>query len=114
MRDDRLLAELIRVQFGGDPSLSHDEHAVGQPDDLGQLGRDDDDGFAFGRQLLDQTVNLRLGSDVDSAGRLVEEEDLRARRDPAGDDRLLLVAAAEQADRPVDLKRTQIDARQNR
>ena len=66
MRDDRLLAERIPIQFGGYPSLPHDEHAVGQPDDFGQLGRDDDDGFAFGRQLLDQAVDLRLGSDVDS------------------------------------------------
>jgi len=114
MRDDRLLAERIPFQFGGYPTLPHDEHAVGQPDDFGQFGRDDDDGFAFGGQLLDQAVNLCLGAYVDSPGRLIEEEDLRTRRDPAGDDRLLLVAAAEQADRPVELKRTQVDARQNR
>jgi hypothetical protein len=34
---------------------------------------------------------------------IVEEQDLGAGGDPAGDDALLLVAAAEQADRPVDL-----------
>ena len=46
---------------------------------------------------LDQVVDLGLGADVDAARRLVEEQDPRAGHDPAADDRLLLVAAAEVA-----------------
>ena len=59
---------------------------------------------------LDQSVDLGLGADVDAARRLVEQQDLAFGRDPAGDDGLLLVAAAEQPDRPVDLERPQVDA----
>jgi hypothetical protein len=40
-----------------------------------------------------QAPGRGLGADVDPAGRLVEEQDLGAGGDPAGDDALLLVAA---------------------
>ena len=71
------------------------------------------DGFALSGELFDQAVNLGFRSDVDPARRLVEQQDLAIRRKPTGDDRLLLVSAGEEADRPVDLKRTQIDVGQD-
>ena len=97
MRDDGLFAQLSRSRLAGDPPLAHHQHAVGEPQDLGQLGGDHDDGAALGGQLLDQGVDLGLGADVDAARRLVEQQDLRTRGDPAADDRLLLVAAGEAA-----------------
>ena len=77
-----------RCKLGRDPALAHDEHAVGEPNDLRQFGGDDDDGLAFGREAFDQAVDFGFGSDVDAARRFVEQKDLRLGRDPPGDDRL--------------------------
>ena len=68
---------------------------------LGQLARGHDDGPALGGQPADQSVDLGLGADVDAAGGLVEQEDLRLDQEPAGEDALLLVAAREAGDRDV-------------
>jgi hypothetical protein len=53
--------------------------------------------MALGGEAFDQVVDFRLGADIDAASRLVEQEDLGSGRQPAGDDRLLLVAAAEKS-----------------
>ena len=100
--DDGLLAQAVAFQDAGDPPFAHHEHAVRDAQDLGQLGRDDDHRAALGREPLDQGVDLGLGADVDAAGRLVEQQDAGAGGDPAADDGLLLVAAGELADRPLD------------
>ena len=109
MGDDGLFAQVLALELSGDPSLAHNQDAICEPEDLGQLGRDDDHRFALGGEALDQSVDFRLGADIDAARRLVEQEDLAPGRDPAGDDALLLVSAAEEPDRPVDLKGPQID-----
>jgi len=66
--------------------------AVGHAEHLGQLGRDHDDREALLRQLLHQGVNLRLRADVDALGRLVQDEHLRLRGQPARQRHLLLIA----------------------
>ena len=50
------------------------------------------------RQLVEELVDLLLGADVDAASRLVEDEDVAVLDQPAGDDRLLLVAARQVLD----------------
>ena len=84
----------LALEVAGDPALAHDQDAVGDAQDFGQLGGDDDHRAALGGEPFDQRVDLGLGADVDAARRLVEQEDARAGGDPAADDRLLLVAAA--------------------
>ena len=54
---------------------------------------------AAGAPAREQRVDVALGADVDAAGRVVEQQDPRLRREPAGDHDLLLVAAAERGDR---------------
>ena len=51
----------------------------------------------FGREVADDLVDLGLGADVDALGRLVEHQHLRLRRQPAGQQHLLLVAARQRA-----------------
>ena len=104
MGDDGLFAQFVALQLGRDPALAHDEHAVGEPHDLRQFRGDHDDRSGPRRRVLRSDVDFGFRSDVDAAGRLVEQKDLATRRDPASDDRLLLVAAAEEPDRPIDLK----------
>src|SRR5918993_3918107 len=64
--------------------------------------------MSFGSQCLDEVVDLRLCADINATRRLVEQKDLRFARQPAGNDRFLLVAAAEKADRSVQLERPEI------
>ena len=92
---DRLLARLGAGELAGLAALRHDQDAVGEEQELGELGADHEDGEALGGQGADEGVDLLLGADVDAAGRLVEEEDARAGGEPLADDDLLLVAAGE-------------------
>ena len=101
-RDDRLLGGLLARERGHEAALAHDEHAVGEGEDLGQLGGDDQDGHAVAGQLGEQAVDLGLGADVDPAGRLVDDEQRRLAGQPLGQHDLLLVAAREQRDRAGD------------
>ena len=57
------------------------------------------------RQAAQQPVDLRLGADVDAARRLVDDQHLRAEREPLGQHHLLLVAAAQGRRRDVDGRR---------
>ena len=59
----------------------------------------------LGRELVDQPIDLRLGADVDAAGRLVEDEQHRLARQPAREHHLLLVAAGEFRDLLVEARR---------
>src|SRR3954452_561157 len=94
-----LLRRPRRGQLARDRALAHDEHAVGQPEDLGQVGRHDDHAEAFGREVADDLVDLGLRPHVDALGGLVEHEHLRLRRQPPGEEHLLLVAARQRRDR---------------
>ena len=87
-----------RSKLVDDAALLHDEHAVGQAHHLGQFRRDQHHRQALGGQFADEVVDGRLGADVDALGRLVENDHLRPRRQPFGDDDLLLVAARKLAE----------------
>src|SRR6185312_8097239 len=89
----------LRRQLAGDRALAHDEHAVGQPEDLGQVGRHDDHAEPLGREVADHLVDLGLGPDVHALRGLVEHQDLRLRRQPPGEQHLLLVAARQRRHR---------------
>ncbi len=90
VRDDGLLAQVLALELRRDSSLTHNKHAIGDTDDFRQFGGDDDDRFAFRREAFDEAVDLRLRSNVDAPCRLVEQQNLAVRRNPSGDDRLLL------------------------
>ena len=92
----------VAVNDGLDNALAHDDHAVGHAQDLRHFGGDHDDALAFLDQAVHNIVDLDLGADVDTAGRLVEDVDLRVCVDPLADDDLLLVTAGQLADDLVD------------
>jgi hypothetical protein len=52
-----------------------------------------DDRFAGAGELVDEFVDGNLRADIDALGRLVEDQDIRIRKQPARDDDLLLIAA---------------------
>ena len=84
---------------GGDQAAGvHDEDAVRHAEDLRQLGGDHQDRHALLGEAAHEGVDLGFGADVDAAGGLVHDEDLRAGLEPLAEDDLLLVAAGELAD----------------
>ena len=95
-------------------SLTHDKHAIGDADDLRKLGGDDDDRFTLCGEAFDQAVNLGFRSDA-SSSRVGSSNNRIWRNSPQsnGDDRLRWFPAGKEADRPVDLKRSQVDIRQD-
>ena len=93
-------------QFGHEPAPEHDQHAVAQGRQLVDLGRDQHDPDAVGRDRADQLADLGLRAHIDADGRLVHDEDARLGAQPLGEQDLLLVAAAERADRRLRPGRT--------
>ena len=51
------------------------------------------DSQAFIRALVDQLIDVMLGGDIDTSGRLVQEEHLRMSLEPSGEQNFLLIAS---------------------
>src|SRR4051794_10073765 len=105
---DPLLRRVGPRELARQPALVHDEHAIGHPEDLGQLARDHQHRDPAPGELGEQPVDLGLRADVDAARRLVDDEDLRLGREPLRQHDLLLVAAREEPDRVVELVELQL------
>src|SRR5471032_3369634 len=105
------LAQLVVDEVAAQLAFADDEHAVGNAQHLGQLGRHHDDGHALPRQFEHQLVDLELGTDVDAARRFIEYQYLRLGHQHLGQHRLLLVAAGQRGDRQEGAGRAQFQLR---
>ena len=76
-------------------TFAQDQDAVAEREQFRHLRAGDQDGDPLRRQLADEAIDLRLGAHVDAAGRLVEQQHARRRRQPLADHNLLLVAAGQ-------------------
>src|SRR6266550_3211287 len=92
---DFFLTGFAGRHFIDQPAFVHDIEAVADAQELGHFGRDHDHAFAGRGQVIDDGVDLVLGTDVDAAGRLVENEHLRIGEQPLAEHHLLLIAAGE-------------------
>ena len=94
-----IAASVMRLAFelGGDPPGIEDEHAVAEMDELGDLGRMEQDRAARLGESAHQQIELVLGADIDAAGRVEQKQDAALGQQPFGDRDLLLVAAGEGA-----------------
>ena len=94
-------------ELAHDAALGHDQHAVAQIGQFVRLRtRSTSTAMPLVGEAADQAVDLGAGADVDAAGRLVEDEHARRAREPAADDDLLLVAAAQAPDRRLEPRRS--------
>src|SRR2546430_677473 len=96
---DVLLGRVGRGQLAGDRALAHDDHAVGETENFGQVRRHHDHREPVGREVADDRVDLALRADVDALGRLVEQQHLGLGGEPPGEQHLLLVAAGQRGHR---------------
>ena len=76
-------------------SAGHDRQPVADPEELGEIRADHDDGLALRGELADQAVDLGLGADVDPPRRLVEQEDVGPLMQEPRQRHLLLVSPGE-------------------
>src|SRR5690606_19244181 len=98
--DDPFLGDLVAGELGHHPPGAEDVDAVAVRH-LGVLAGVPDDAAALGRLLPDEAVQVRLGVHVDTAERVVEQDQVGAGGEGPGDEHLLLVAAAELGDHRV-------------
>ena len=68
----------VEIMAGNQLAATEDVQAIGQLIDFRQIRRDHDDAGAITKQLGKQTIDLGLGSDIDTDRRLIEDEELGA------------------------------------
>jgi len=83
---------------GAEDATAHDGDAIAGAEEFGKITRDHEYGFPGYGELVDEAVDVLLGTDVDAARGFVEEEDVGVVAKEAGEGDLLLVAAGEIAD----------------
>jgi hypothetical protein len=93
-----LLVGLGGVERGGYAATAKDDNAMGQRKDFRQFGGDEQDALAGTGQFLNQGVDLGFCTDVDAAGRFVEDDEVRVAKQAAGEEGLLLITSAELGD----------------
>ena len=92
----KVFRRICRGEYAGNLAAGYDRNTVADRTQLLQLGRDHDDGdAAFTVEAAQGFQNQRLRADVDTAGRLGYEEELRLEREGFGEAHLLLVAAGQ-------------------
>ena len=99
-----LLIDRARIHFRDKLAFSDNEDAVRNAKHFRQVGRDDQNGQSLVGELSDDAVNLRLRADVHAVRRLIEDENLWPRGEPAGESHLLPVAAGQIRDQLVDAR----------
>ena len=94
---EHVLRDFLTAELAVDAALEHRNRAIGQLDNLLDVGGDHQHGNARILELTDDVIHIASCRRIDAAGRLVEDDDLRAGGQAARDDDLLLVAAGETA-----------------
>ena len=83
-------------------TAAHYDYAVAHAEDFRHFGGYHDNTFALLDQAVHYVVNLYLGADVDTTGRLVKDKDIGICVDPLTDNNLLLVTTGQLANDLVD------------
>jgi hypothetical protein len=92
---DALDGRFRRFEHGNLPAPRHDQHAIGMRDDFLKVRRDEDYAHPLVTEAPDGLEDLLLGAEVDTARRLVQEQDARLPVQPFADHQFLLIAAGQ-------------------
>src|SRR5450830_319400 len=87
----RVFGHLVALQPAHDAAIEKHGHAVATTDQLGVVGGIQQHGDAFISQLAQQQVYLLLGADVDTAGRIIKQNDAWRVEQPLGYHYFLLI-----------------------
>src|SRR5215210_1001449 len=94
---DILLGGLPTPELAADAALAHHQDAVGHREDFLELRGDEQDGLAFLRQVIHETVDLGLSPDINAPRGLIEQQDPWFAGQRLCHDDLLLISAREPA-----------------
>ena len=75
--DQRALGDLVADQFALDCAVVHHEHSVTAADELVAIGRVKEDCRPVAGEFAQQLVHLLLRADIDSARRIIQQQDAR-------------------------------------
>src|ERR1700678_555896 len=104
MHDVRLRRGGAR-QLADDAAVAKHRHPLAYAREFLDLRRSEDDAGARSRDFADERIDLRLGPYIDRRGRGVQHENPGAAGEPAPEDGLLLIAAAQRIDRRFEARR---------
>ncbi len=110
-RPELLGRDRRRVGVGDEPPGEHDLDRVREPDQLVEVGADEEDGEAAAPGVAQLVPDAGLRADVDAAGGVRGDEQQRLAGQLAADDELLLVAARQRRRRDVDARRADVEVR---
>jgi hypothetical protein len=108
------LQEVASFDLGGSAlpqhsSLAHDADTVAERVDLVDIVGNDHDGGAGLRVSTQESMNLRLGPDVDAGCRLVNDQNVGLRGKYLPDHDLLLISAAQRSRKRLNLWRRDLE-----
>jgi hypothetical protein len=92
----------LGVELGDDAPAQHDEQPVAEPDQLVEVGGDQQRRQSFRARIAQDVPDRRLRADVDAPRRVGGDEHPRAGEHLPSDDQLLLVAARQREAADVD------------
>ncbi len=90
-------------------AIAQHDDPIGIGDDLVEFGRNHQQRQAAVAELANEPDDLGMGADIDAARRFVQHQDARRGREPARQQHLLLVAAGQQPDRTLRLRRADVE-----
>src|SRR5258708_5199499 len=91
----RLTIERSTGGFSGDMPAAEDNDSIGHPDHLPRIVANEDNSEPLSCQMGDDSMDFRLGPDVNTSRRFVKDEHLWRWNQPFRQQHLLLVAAGE-------------------
>src|SRR6478672_5072622 len=97
-----LLIDRARIHFRDKLAFGDNKNSVRDAEHFRQVGGDHENSQSLVGELSDDAVNLRLRADVHAVCRLIEDEHLGFRREPAGESHLLPIPAGQIRDQLVD------------
>jgi hypothetical protein len=95
---DGFLAQIPPDKFTADRALVHHESAVAEPQHFLHLTTGKKDDHPTRRQVIQEPVNILLGSDINASGGLIQQKNAGLKGEPFGKDDLLLVTPGEKLD----------------
>ena len=98
-QQDGVFADIVNAELADQVTFAQNQNAACETDDFRQVAREQNDGMSFFRILQDRVMDDLFGADVDAARRFVEYHDVGVRRQPLGEQHLLLIAAGQAADK---------------
>src|SRR6185312_3205903 len=90
---DLLLRCICAIENADNPTFMHHSNAIAHAQDLRQLRGNHEHSHTLRREIADERMNLGFRADIDSLGRLIQDQNRWIRSEPAAQRNFLLITA---------------------